>query len=248
MRALILALAILAAGLHADPDNKNTQITAVSQTVLVAVDQRDTLTFSLAGTWSGTIVVEASPNSVAATATFSGISFTAQNATTYVGSATANGTYKANVGGYRYARLRASVFASGSMTTTVQVGQGAAPWPGVPGPGSSSSVPSYISVVPCSTVVYTGIAGSVTSPSSVQGSSMVYLTGNASVFENPSANTVTAKYFLSGTTFVAAADLLKALTLEPGARRTVADKALRYVHIYSPSGTGGVPLVVENCY
>lgn len=130
MRALFaLILFVLAPAFgHADTDNKTATFTAVSQTVVLAVSQRDKMVVQVTGAFTVTMVVEASANSLAANATYTTLSFTAEKSSTYVGTITAAGNYKVDVSGYAWARVRVSVYGSGSPVVTCQLGQGGN-WP-----------------------------------------------------------------------------------------------------------------------
>lgn len=131
MRVLFaLALAALMPALgHADLDNKYAQLTAAAQTATMSVEQHDSMVIQLSGTaFVATAILEASANSIPAVAIYVPLSVTAEQTNTFLGSITANGTYRANVGGYRYVRLRVSAYTSGTLTINMQMGTGSI-WP-----------------------------------------------------------------------------------------------------------------------
>jgi hypothetical protein len=75
-------------------------------------------TFTLSGTFSGTVQFEASGDGGT---TWVALSVTPTNSTTTVTSATGVGTWQANVAGFTGVRIRCSTYTSGTIVATIQL-------------------------------------------------------------------------------------------------------------------------------
>lgn len=96
-------------------------------------------TFTLSGTWSGTVQFEASGDNQTS---WVALNVTPSNSTTAVTSATANGTWQANIVGYTNVRLRTSTYSSGTIVGTINPSRTSARSGGGGGGGGSGTVTS----------------------------------------------------------------------------------------------------------
>lgn len=105
--------------------------------------------FTLAGTFSGTVQFEALG---APTGAWAALNVTPTNSTTAVTSATAGGTWQANIAGYIAVRIRCSTYGSGTIVATINVSNQSARTNGAGGGGGSGTVSGQANgVVPLAT-------------------------------------------------------------------------------------------------
>jgi len=86
-------------------------ITGVGQSVDIFDSNSNTRTIQLAGTWSGTLVVEASNDNV----TYTTLSILKLSSFTFIASLTVSGMYIVNGGGYSHLRVRSTAWTSGTV-------------------------------------------------------------------------------------------------------------------------------------
>lgn len=120
---LSLAIALLFTGqIHAQNTANltagaaNDAACAATSCLTIPVGNAGGASFSLTGTFSGTLTFEASGNDGAS---YSTLLVTPTNSTTAVTTTTAAGTWQANVAGYSYVRIRFSTYSSGTVAAKI---------------------------------------------------------------------------------------------------------------------------------
>lgn len=151
-------------------------ITALNGALTVNIPTSASLVFHLTGTWVATVIFEASVDGT----NYFTVPATQVSGGSQVTTATVNGAYLVGVGGYAFARARASAFTSGTITVSYSadntpniqatVQQGNAPW----------SVTGTITAAPADGLRVTYSAAVVNASIALLATDIFTITGSAS--------------------------------------------------------------------
>lgn len=171
MRFLFLLLSFfLSTSLFAVTDKVAATITTAGQTSTLEVTQRDSIAIQVFGTFTGTLVIEATVDGT----NWVAIQVIPAGGTNYQSSITTSGIYTTACGALQLVRIRASAFSSGSALVTLKTGNGSPQGTNIVPPigasitltNSGQTVEQYyatLSLSPSAAVVVVGMAGFIQS-------------------------------------------------------------------------------------